>query len=242
MAERALITGAGRGIGRACALALAERGHDVTLLARTGAELERVAAEVRSHGRRPEIVVGDVTLPETLRTAFERGPVDLLVNSAGANHPEQFIEVPLERFDELMRLNVRATFVACQMAAKAWIEDGRRGVIVNLSSQMGHVGAVERSVYCASKHAVEGLTKALAVELGPSGIRVTSVAPTFVETPMTAASLGDPEKHQEIVSQIPLGFVGTAEDVAEAVVFAASKQARLLHGASLVIDGGWTAK
>lgn len=242
MSNRVVITGAGRGIGRACALAFAERGFDTTLIARTESELAEVAAQVRSEGQGAEVVVGDVTKPEVLHKAFETHPVQVLVNSAGTNYPEPFVAVPMERFDELMRVNVRATFLACQIAARSWLSAGTPGVIVNVSSQMGHVGAVNRSVYCASKHAVEGLTKALAVELGPSGIRVTSVSPTFIETPMTAAALADPEERREIVAQIPLGIVGVPRDVAEAVVFAASPNARLLHGSSLVIDGGWTAK
>jgi NAD(P)-dependent dehydrogenase (short-subunit alcohol dehydrogenase family) len=240
--KRALITGAGRGIGKASALALARVGYDVTLVARTRTELEQVAVDIKAVGRRAEVVAGDVTDDKTLLTAFARAPVDVLVNSAGMNHPEPFVDIPLERFDALMNLNVRATFVGCQIAARQWFDEKHRGVIINISSQMGHVGAPLRAVYCATKHAVEGLTKALAVELGPLGIRVLSIAPTFVVTPMTATALNDQKQRQRIVDQIPLGFVGTPEDVASAVVFAASDKARLLHGSSLVIDGGWTAK
>jgi NAD(P)-dependent dehydrogenase (short-subunit alcohol dehydrogenase family) len=242
MGKCALITGAGRGIGRACALGFARQGFDVTLVARTRIELDEVAVAVRSEGRDAEVIAGDVTRPEVLADAFKTQPPDVLVNSAGTNHPEPFVDVPLEHFDELMDVNVRATFVASQIAARLWLAEDRAGVIVNVTSQMGHVGAVNRSVYCASKHAVEGLTKALAVELAPFGIRVASVAPTFIETPMTAAALSDPAQRSAIVEQIPLGRVGSADEVAEAVVFAASDQARLLTGSSLVIDGGWTAK
>jgi NAD(P)-dependent dehydrogenase (short-subunit alcohol dehydrogenase family) len=241
-ARRALVTGAGRGIGRACALGLAADGADVTLLARTRSELDEVAREVRRSGRSCHVVAGDVTDVDVLSDAFGRAPVDVLVNVAGANHPEPFVDVPAERFDGLIALNLWATFFASQLAARSWLQTRRPGVIVNVSSQMGHVGAARRSVYCAAKHAVEGLTKALAVELGPSGIRVVSVAPTFVETSMTAAWLADPSERSHILSQIPLGTIGTPEDVASAVVFAASPGARLLNGTSLVIDGGWTAK
>lgn len=242
MKRRALVTGAGRGIGEACAVELARSGCDITCVARTRSDLDDTARQIRALGRRGDVVPGDVTDDRTLAEAFAQAPVDLLVNAAGTNHPEPFTEVPLKRFDELVALNLRATFAACQLAARGWIADGREGVIVNVSSQMGHVGARHRSVYCATKHAVEGLTKALAVELGPLDIRVVSVAPTFIATPMTADALADPDQRTEIVDQIPLGFVGEPRDVAHAVVFAASERARLLHGASLIIDGGWTAR
>jgi NAD(P)-dependent dehydrogenase (short-subunit alcohol dehydrogenase family) len=240
--RRVLITGAGRGIGRASALHLARAGYDATLVARTRSELDEVAEVIRAEGRRADVIAGDVTERETLQTAFAQAPIDALVNSAGTNHPEPFVEVPVERYDALMELNVKATFMACQLAARHWLEEKHRGVIVNVSSQMGHVGAPLRTVYCATKHAVEGLTKALAAELGPRGIRVLSIAPTFIVTPMTEAALNDQQQRQTIIDQIPLGLVGTPDDVAGAVVFAISEQARLLHGSSLVIDGGWTAK
>jgi NAD(P)-dependent dehydrogenase (short-subunit alcohol dehydrogenase family) len=168
--------------------------------------------------------------------------VDVLVNCAGTNRPEPFAEVEEKTFDYLWGLNVKAAFFVSQGVARRMLSDGRRGVIVNMSSQMGHVGAAGRTVYCVTKHAVEGLTKALAVELAPHGIRVVSVAPTFVRTAMTAAQLDDPPTRDEYLSQIPLGTFAMPEHVAAAVVFAASEGAALLTGTSVVIDGGWTAK
>ena len=173
--------------------------------------------------------------------------LDVLVNNAGSNIPEPFIEVSEEHLDRLLALNVRAAFLAAQAAAKKMLESPERksrgGAIVNMSSQMGHVGAVNRSVYCLTKHALEGLTKAMALELAAHGIRVVSIAPTFVETPlyqrMTEAK---PEFAQWVRERIPAGSVGQPEDVAAAVVFAASPAASLMTGTSLVIDGGWTAQ
>jgi NAD(P)-dependent dehydrogenase (short-subunit alcohol dehydrogenase family) len=240
--RRALITGAGRGIGRACAIALAGNGLDLVLVARTRDELEHTARTARRAGVSALVAEADVTDVAALEAGFALAPVDVLVNAAGTNHPEPFADVPLERLDALVALNVRSTFVACQLAVRDWLARGVRGVIVTISSQMGHVGAPNRTVYCMTKHAVEGLTKALAVELAPHGIRAVTVAPTFVETAMTAAALADPDQRDEIVAQIPLGFVGSPEDVAAAVVFATSAEARLVTGSSLLVDGGWTAR
>jgi NAD(P)-dependent dehydrogenase (short-subunit alcohol dehydrogenase family) len=170
----------------------------------------------------------------------------VLVNNAGSNIPEPFVEVSEEHLDRLIGLNVRAAFVAAQAAARKMLEAPDRashgGAIVNMSSQMGHVGAVNRTVYCMTKHAIEGLTKAMALELAPHGIRVVSIAPTFVETPMTRPMMARPEFAQWVKERIPAGRVGQPEDVAAAVVFAASPAASLITGTSLVIDGGWTAQ
>jgi NAD(P)-dependent dehydrogenase (short-subunit alcohol dehydrogenase family) len=244
----AFITGAGRGIGRACALALAQAGAEVWLAARTRDEIEAAAAEIRYAGASAHAVVCDVTDSAQLRKAIAALPVlDVFVNNAGSNIPEPFIDVSEAHLDELLNLNVRAAFLAAQAAAKKMLESpdrkSRGGAIVNMSSQMGHVGAVNRSVYCLTKHALEGLTKAMALELAPHAIRVVSVAPTFIETPMyrrmTAAK---PEFAQWVHSRIPAGRVGQPEDVAAAVVFAASPAASLVTGTSLVVDGGWTAQ
>jgi len=235
----ALVTGAGRGIGRACAVALAEAGAEVWLAARTKSELEEAA---RAAGGKP--VVCDVTDSKALRTVIAGLPgLDILVNNAGSNIPEPFVEVSEEHLDRLMGLNVRAAFLAAQAAARKMIERKSRGVIINMSSQMGHVGAVNRSVYCMTKHALEGLTKAMALELAPHGIRVVSVAPTFVETPLYRQMAEEkPGFAQWVRERIPQGSVGKAEDVAAAVVFAASPAARLVTGTSLLVDGGWTAQ
>jgi NAD(P)-dependent dehydrogenase (short-subunit alcohol dehydrogenase family) len=239
----ALVTGAGRGIGRGCAFALADAGADVALISRTSSELEDVAAGVELRGRRALPLVCDVTDRAAVAAAVESLPrLDVLVHSAGANIPEPFLEVSEEHLDALLAVNVRAAFLVAQAAARSMVARRDGGAIVFLTSQMGHVGAVGRTVYCTTKHAVEGLTKALGVELAPAGIRVVAVAPTFVETPMTAQRLADPEFREWVVDRIPLGRLGTVEEVAAAVVFLASPGASLITGTSLVVDGGWTAQ
>jgi NAD(P)-dependent dehydrogenase (short-subunit alcohol dehydrogenase family) len=238
----ALVTGAGRGIGRACALALAQAGAEVWLCARTRAEIEQVAGEI---GAKAHAVTGDVTDSARIKRIFSEIPaLDVLVNNAGTNIPEPFVEVSEEHLDRLMNLNVRAAFLVAQAAAKKMLEGGRRGAsIINMSSQMGHVGALNRTVYCMTKHALEGLTKAMALELAPHGIRVVSIAPTFVETPMVKSLMdARPEMAQWVKERIPLGGMGKPEDVAGAVVFAASPAAALVTGTSLLVDGGWTAQ
>jgi NAD(P)-dependent dehydrogenase (short-subunit alcohol dehydrogenase family) len=243
----ALVTGAGRGIGRACAMALAQAGAEVWLAARSRDEIERVAAAIRGAGGKAHAAVCDVSKTDQMRKVFEAIPVlDVLVNNAGSNIPEPFVDVSEEHLDRLLELNVRAAFLAAQAAARKMLEapdrKARGGAILHMSSQMGHVGAPNRSVYCLTKHALEGLTKAMALELAPHGIRVVSIAPTFVETPMTRPMLARPEFGEWVRSRIPGGRVGQPEEVAAAVVFAASPAASLLTGTSLIVDGGWTAQ
>jgi NAD(P)-dependent dehydrogenase (short-subunit alcohol dehydrogenase family) len=241
--RRAFITGAGRGIGRACALALAQAGAEVWLAARTREDLESAAADIRAAGGKAHAVVADVTDSQVLRKTIASLPaLDVFVNNAGTNIPEPFVEVSDEHLDRLLGLNVRAAFIAAQAAARKMLECKSKGAIINMSSQMGHVGAVNRSVYCLTKHALEGLTKAMALELAPHGIRVVSIAPTFIETPMTRPMMARPEFAQWVRERIPAGRVGQPEDVAAAVVFAASPAASLVTGTSLVVDGGWTAQ
>jgi NAD(P)-dependent dehydrogenase (short-subunit alcohol dehydrogenase family) len=238
----ALVTGAGRGIGRGCALALAEAGADVVLVSRSPDELESAAAEIRALGRDARPVALDVTHAKSIRhLVFELPELDALVVSAGANIPEPLVEVSDEHLDSLLALNVRSVFVTVQAAAARMVEAGH-GAIVLLSSQMGHVGAAGRSVYCMTKHAVEGLTKAAAIELAPHGIRVNAVAPTFVETPMTSPFLAEDGFRAQVENRIPLGRLGRVEDVTAGVVFLASDEAALVTGTSLRIDGGWTAQ
>jgi len=241
----ALVTGAGRGIGRACAVALAEAGAEVWLAARTRAEVEEAA---RAIGGKAKAVVCDVTDSASLKKIISQMPVlDVLVNNAGSNIPEPFVEVSEAHLDRLLDLNVRAAFLAAQAAARKMLEapdrKARGGAIVNMSSQMGHVGGIDRSVYCMTKHALEGLTKAAALELAPHGIRVVSIAPTFVETPMYQRMAQEkPGFAQWVRERIPQGSVGRPQDVAAALVFAASPAARLVTGSSLLVDGGWTAQ
>jgi NAD(P)-dependent dehydrogenase (short-subunit alcohol dehydrogenase family) len=240
---RVLVTGAGRGIGRACTLGLAAAGAEVVALSRTSAELADVARQVERAGGRASCVVCDLLDHGALDAALDAaGPIDVLVNAAGGNVPEPFAEVAVEQLDRLLALNVKAPFLLAQAVARRLIARAAPGAIVFVSSQMGHVGAPRRSVYCTTKHAVEGMTKALAVELAPHGIRVNSVAPTFVETPMTRPFLADPAFRADVVARIPLGRIGSADEVVGAVVFAASPAAALMTGASVVVDGGWTAQ
>ena len=241
----ALVSGAGRGIGRACALALAEAGAEVLLLSRTPKEIDGVASEIISKGGKATAIACDVTDSQAVKKVFAAlRSLDVLVNNAGSNIPEPFVEVSEEHLDRLLGLNVRAAFIVAQAAARTMLASPNRygRAILNMSSQMGHVGAVNRSVYCLTKHALEGLTKAMALELAPHGIRVVSIAPTFVETPLTKPWLDTPDFGKWVRDRIPSGQVGQLEDVAAAVVFAASPAAALVTGSSLLVDGGWTAQ
>jgi len=241
----ALVSGAGRGIGRACALALAEAGAEVLLLSRTPKEIDGVASEIISKGGKATAIACDVTDSQAVKKVFAAlRSLDVLVNNAGSNLPEAFVEVSEEHLDRLLGLNVRAAFIVAQAAARTMLASPNRygRAILNMSSQMGHVGAVNRSVYCLTKHALEGLTKAMALELAPHGIRVVSIAPTFVETPLTKPWLDTPDFGKWVRDRIPSGQVGQLEDVAAAVVFAASPAAALVTGSSLLVDGGWTAQ
>jgi NAD(P)-dependent dehydrogenase (short-subunit alcohol dehydrogenase family) len=239
-----VVTGASRGIGAACAIACSRAGaRRVVLLGRDRARLEAVAARIADAGRWADVAPCDVTSTASIERAFDGVErVDVLVNGAGANQPEPVEAVEPETFDRLFAVNVRGAFFATQAAVRRMRAAGAGGTIITISSQMGHVGAVDRTVYCATKHAVEGMTKALAVELAPFGIRALSIAPTFVRTEMTATQLDDPEIGPRLLAQIPQGRFGSVEEVADAVVYAASPAAALLTGSSLLLDGGWTAR
>lgn len=235
----AVVTGAGRGIGRACAEALAEAGARVVAVARTESDLEVVAQHA---SQRIEALVADVTSDALLERIEATEGLSILVNNAGSNRPQPFVDVDRESLDFVIDLNVRAAFLVAQAAARAMLAQNIRGSIVNMSSQMGHVGSPQRSVYCMTKHAVEGLTKALAVELAEHGIRVNSVAPTFIETAMTRPMLDEPGFREFILDMIPLREFGTVDDVVAAVMFLVSPGARMVTGHSLKVDGGWTAR
>jgi NAD(P)-dependent dehydrogenase (short-subunit alcohol dehydrogenase family) len=243
----ALVTGAGRGIGRSVALALAQAGAEVWLISRTESEIESAAHAIRTAGGRAHWAVCNVTDAAAIAQTVAKIPsLDILVNNAGMNIPEPFVDVSEEHLDRVLNLNVKGMFLAAQAAARKMLEakdrKTRGGAIINITSQMGHVGAPTRSVYCLTKHAIEGLTKAMALELAPSNIRVNSVAPTFVDTPMTAPMFARPEFSQWVHDRIPLGRLGQLDEVVSAVLFAASPAASLMTGTSLVIDGGWTAQ
>ncbi len=244
--RRALVTGASRGLGLACAAALAEAGAEVWLAARGAAEVQAAAAALRTRGDRAHALVLDVTDTAAVAQAVaevvhEHGPFQLLVNNAGTNRPKPFDEVTEDDVDTLLGLNVRAAFFVAHAVASGLKAAGLPGSIVMMSSQMGHVGGVNRSIYCASKHALEGLSKALALELGPIGIRVNTVCPTFIDTPMTHDWLATPAFHAQVLGKIPLGRVGRVEDVMGAVLFLAGDAAALVTGSALMVDGGWTA-
>ena len=241
--KRALVSGAGRGIGLAAAAALAEAGAEVTLAARSAAEIVAAAAAIAARGQRAQTRVIDVTDLEAVRAWLAAvDPFDILFNNAGTNRPAPFIEVSIEDFDFVFELNVRAAFFMAQAVARRLVAAGQPGSIINVSSQMGHVGSARRSVYCASKHALEGLTKAMAIELAPHRIRVNTLSPTFVETPMTRPFFENAAFRRDVLSKIKLGRLGQVEDLTGAVVFLASEASALMTGASLVIDGGWTAE
>ena len=240
--KNALVTGAGRGIGLAAASALAEAGACVTLVARTRDEIEAAAKEIGQSGNSAKALAFNVLdTKETEETISKHGPFDILVNNAGTNRPSSLFDVSHDDYDAIMDLNVRAAFFTAKAVANGLRQADKPGSIINMSSQMGHVGAVNRTVYCASKHAMEGFTKAMAVELGPLGIRVNTVCPTFIETLMTKPFLEDTDFKDSVLNQIPLGRVGQVNDVAGAVVFLASQASSLITGAALKVDGGWTA-
>ncbi|MEO8009752.1 MAG: SDR family oxidoreductase [Betaproteobacteria bacterium] len=243
----ALVTGAGRGLGAAIAAGFAEAGAEVILVGRTRAHLEEVSRQIGSCGGRSSVTSCDVTDDESVRKAIAALPrLDILVNNAGTNFPEPFTSVSDEHLDTMLDLNVRAYFVVAQAAVKKMLEDPARkangGVVLNISSQMGHVGSPNRTVYCMTKHAVEGLTKAMAVELALHGIRVNSIGPTFVDTPLVRRIVDTPEKREFITSRIPMGTLCRVEDIMAAAVYLASPAAAMITGTHLLVDGGWTAQ
>ncbi|MEL6486038.1 MAG: SDR family oxidoreductase [Pseudomonadota bacterium] len=232
----ALITGASKGIGRGVALAFAEEGAHVIAVARPSADLDAVAKELGGRGEAWPIDASSDAFLDRIST-LER--LDVLVNNLGTNRPKPIAEISDEDLDVMLNLNLRSLF---RITRAALTKMGSGAAIVNVSSQMGHVGSPGRTVYCMTKHGVEGFTKALAVELASRAIRVNSVAPTFIETPMTKPMLSDPEFAQFVKDSIPLGHVGSVEDVAAATLYLASPSARMVTGHSLLVDGGWTAQ
>ena len=241
--KRALVTGAGRGIGLSAASALADAGAQVTLAARTTKEIEEAAEAIRARGQNAEPLTLDVRDVDTMKaTIAAQRPFDVLVNNAGTNKPAPFVDVKVEDFDFVFSLNVRAAYFVAQAVARKLIEAKRPGSIINMSSQMGHVGGPTRTVYCATKHAMEGFTKAMAIDLAPYKIRVNTLAPTFIETPMTRPFFQNKAFREDTLRRIKLGRLGQLEDLTGAIVFLASDAAALMTGTSLVVDGGWTAE
>lgn len=236
--KRALVTGAGRGIGRAVAETLALAGAEVVLVARSAPEVEEAAAALCQQGfaaRAAALDVTDITAFAAFTAA--EAPFDIFVNNAGTNRPKPLSDVTEDDYDAVMDLNVKAAIFAAQAVSRRMAQ----GSIINMSSQMGHVGAANRTLYCASKWALEGFTKALAVELGPRGIRVNTVCPTFIDTPMTRPFFEDASFRDDVLRKIKLGRLGTVEEVANAVLFLASDASAMMTGSALMLDGGWTA-
>ncbi|KQU49818.1 3-oxoacyl-ACP reductase [Sphingomonas sp. Leaf339] len=240
--RRALVTGAGRGIGLALAVALAEAGSEVVLVARSADEIEAGAAAIRAAGGRADAATLDVADAEAVATFFdENAPFDILVNNAGTNRPKPMQEVTAGDYDAVLDLNVRAAFFVSQACVKAMLAGGIRGSLIHISSQMGHVGGPNRSLYCASKWALEGMSKAFALDLAPHGIRSNTIAPTFIETPLTRPYFEDAAFKASVLAKIKLGRLGQVEDLMGAAVYLASDAAAIVTGTSLIVDGGWTA-
>ena len=240
--KRALVTGASRGIGLGGAVALANAGADVVMVARNAVEIEQAAASLRAEGWQATGAALDVCDVEATRDfASKHGPFDVLFSNAGTNTPTPYLDVEAETYDPIIDVNMRAAFFLAQAVARGLVAAGKSGSIIHTSSQMGHVGGIDRTVYCATKFAIEGLTKASAIELAPHNIRVNTIAPTFIRTPMTQVTFDNPERVAWITEKIKLGRVGEIEDIMGALVYLASDASALVTGTSLVIDGGWTA-
>jgi NAD(P)-dependent dehydrogenase (short-subunit alcohol dehydrogenase family) len=240
--RRALVTGAGKGIGLACAAALAQAGAEVVLAARTLADVEAGAAAIREMGGRALALRLDVADIDAAQVAIAAaGPFDILVNNAGTNRPMPMSAVTPGDYDAVMDLNVKAAFFVAQAVARGLIAAGRPGSLIHIGSQMGHVGGVNRSLYCASKWAIEGMSKSFALDLAGHGIRSNTIAPTFIETPMTRPFFEDAAFRDSVLARIKLGRIGRVEDIMGAVVFLASEASALVTGTSIIVDGGWTA-
>jgi len=240
--KRALVTGASSGIGLACAAALAEAGADLVMAARRLDLLEAARDEMRAAGLSASAHALDVTdLDATAAFVAEHGPFDVLVNSAGLARHGPALDAKPGDFDAVIDVNFRAAYFLSREVAKGLIAAGKPGSLINISSQMGHVGGIDRTVYAASKHAVEGMTKAMAIEWGRKGIRINTICPTFIRTPLTESTFAIPERRAWIEEKIKLGRVGRVEDIMGPVVFLASDASALITGTAILVDGGWTA-
>ena len=240
--RRAIVTGASSGIGLAAAVALGEAGADVTLAARRADVLEGIVAEMVAKGMKAEMAVMDIAdIQGTTQFIKQNDPFDVLVNSAGLARHTPAVETTEADFDAVADLNFKAAYFLTQAVASRLIEAGKPGSMVNISSQMAHVGGIDRAVYAATKHAVEGFTKSMAIEWGKHGIRVNTICPTFIITPLTKQTFDRPDRRAWVESKIKLGRVGEVEDIMGAVQFLASDASALITGSSLLIDGGWTA-
>lgn len=240
--KRALVTGAGRGIGLAIARAYAERGATVTLCARSRDEVEAAVADLHGQGLAADAMVADVTDIPAFTALIETRPAfHVLVNNAGTNRPRPLFEITLDDYDLILGRNLRAAIFVLQAVTRRMVAEGIAGSVINMSSQMGHVGAANRSLYCASKWGLEGFTKAAAIELGLHAIRVNTICPTFIDTPLTRPYFEDTAFRDEVLSKIKLGRLGTVDDIIGAAVFLASDASGLMTGSALMLDGGWSA-
>lgn len=238
--RRALVTGAGRGIGLAAAAALADVGAEVTLVARSSGEITAAAEEIGKGAVAAKLDVSDIAAVEAFFN--ERPAFHVLVNNAGTNRPKPMWQVTVDDYDAVLDLNVKSAFFVAQGCVKRMIAEGMSGSLIHMGSQMGHVGGPNRSLYCASKWALEGMNKALALDLAPYGIRSNTIAPTFIETPLTKPFFEDAAFKESVLQKIKLGRIGQVEDLMGAIVFLASDASALMTGTSLVVDGGWTAE
>ena len=240
--KRALITGAGRGIGLAAAAALAQAGAEVMLVARSSEVLRAAAAAIHEAGGHAETLALDVLDVARVSQFIQQAePFDVLVNNAGTNRPMPMLDVTTDDFDAIVDLNLRSAFFIAQAVARRLVSASQSGSLIHISSQMGHVGGVNRSVYCASKWGLEGISKTFAIELAPYGIRSNTIAPTFTETPLIEPYLADKAFMQSILAKIKLGRLGKVEDLMGAILFLATPASAMVTGTSLVVDGGWTA-
>ena len=240
--KRALVAGASSGIGLGCAVALAEAGADVTLAARRSAPLEEAVAAFQAEGwtaQAQSLDIADVEATQALVDA--EGPFDVLVNSAGLAIHSPACETSVEDFDKVADINIKGAYFLAQAVAKGLLKAGKPGSLITISSQMAHVGGIDRAVYCSTKHAVEGFTKSMAIEWGPKQIRINTICPTFIRTPLTEQTFSQPERVKWIEEKIKLGRTGTVEDIMGAVVYLATDASALVTGTSLLVDGGWTA-
>ena len=239
----ALVTGAGKGLGRACSIALAEAGATIIALSRTQSDLNKLEKEIKKIKGKIIKVHCDVINYSDLQLQLSKiKTIDVLVNNAGTNIPEPFDKVKQESMDYLINLNLKAAFNVAQTVVKKMLKNKKGGSIINMSSQLGHVGMAGRSVYNMTKFGIEGLTKGMDVELAKNNIRVNTVAPTFVETPMVKKFFKNKKFKKEALANIPMGKAATESDVATAVCFLASSASSMITGTSIVVDGGWTAK
>ena len=245
--KTALVTGAGKGIGKACAIALAEAGANLIILSRTKSDLDKVEKQITKLKRKCQSYICDVSNYDEVQNVFNRISIlDILVNNAGTNRPDHFTKIKKEDMDYVVDLNTKAAFHVAQMGSNVMLKSKNRklkgGSIINMSSQLGKVGAPNRSIYNMTKFGLEGLTRGMALDLAKSNIRVNTICPTFVETPMVKNFFKDKKFKKAMMDNIPLGRLATDSDIATAVVYLASNASSMITGSSLVIDGGWTAK